>query len=244
MDACSKTLAGKIESDGFALVPGVYPTGECQHLAAELQRTLEQCADDATSLRRANGAIYGARNLIDVFPAAAVLWRRPRLLELLSAALSPACGLVRGLYFDKPPDCNWSLPWHQDLTIAVMDHAFPSALFKNRTMKAGVPHVEAPDEILHRMLTLRIHLDDAAEDNGPLQVLPATHIGRDADAPFRPPVTILAAAGDVLAMRPLLSHSSGVSAAGTSRHRRVIHLEFAADPHLPDGYRWRWFVPI
>jgi ectoine hydroxylase-related dioxygenase (phytanoyl-CoA dioxygenase family) len=92
------------------------------------------------------------------------------------------------------------------------------------------------------MLTLRIHLDDATEENGPLQVLPGSHTGRDATSPYRPPVTIFASAGDVLAMRPLLAHCSGPPQVGTQRHRRVIHLEFAAGPELPDGYRWHRFV--
>ena len=26
---------------------------------------------------------------------------------------------VRVLYFDKNPDANWAVPWHQDRTIAV-----------------------------------------------------------------------------------------------------------------------------
>jgi ectoine hydroxylase-related dioxygenase (phytanoyl-CoA dioxygenase family) len=111
-------------------------------------------------------------------------------------------------------------------------------------VKAGVPHVEAPDEVLRQMLTLRIHLDEVTAENGPLQVLPGTHTGRCAATPFRPPVTILADAGDVLAMRPLLSHASGVSQPGNSRHRRVVHLEFAAQRELSDGYRWHQFLPV
>ena len=178
-----------------------------------------------------------------MFPAAADLWRKPRLIELLTQALGPQFGLVRGLYFDKPPASTWSLPWHQDLTIAVRDHSLPSERFRNRTVKAGVPHVEAPDDVLRQMLTLRIHLDDATAENGPLQVLPGSHVGRDAPA-ASPPVTIFAAAGDVLAMRPLLSHASGVSHPDSQQHRRVIHLEFAGCRELPDGYQWHQFVPV
>jgi hypothetical protein len=44
-------------------------------------------------------------------------------------------------------------------------------------------------------------------------------------------------------MRPLLSHASGRSGEGTALHRRVLHLEFAADPVLPDGYQWHTFIP-
>lgn len=148
---------------------------------------------------------------------------------------------MRGLYFDKPPAGSWSLPWHRDLTIAVRDNTLPSRAFRNPTRKAGVPHVEAPDEVLRQMLTLRIHLDDATPENGPLQVIPGSHTSRESPGEG-PPVVVLAQAGDVLAMRPLLLHASGESKPGTMLHRRVIHLEFAAEERLPDGYAWRRFV--
>lgn len=56
-------------------------------------------------------------------------------------------------------------------------------------------------------------------------------------------VTIYADVGDVLAMRPLISHSSGASIQETKRHRRILHLEFARDQNLPDGFQWHDFVP-
>lgn len=153
-------------------------------------------------------------------------------------------GLVRGLFFDKPPDKTWTLPWHKDMSIAVADNTLASAHFSRPTCKAGVPHVIASDEVLRRMLTLRIHLDDVTNENGPLRVIPESHKsatcrGRGTEAA----VTVFASAGDVLAMRPLIDHSSGSSLPGTTRHRRILHLEFAADEELPDGYRWFHFTP-
>ncbi len=232
-----------LDIDGFTVLRGVFAADECRTMAASLIDALAACADGRAALRRANGALYVARNLLAIYPPAASLWRKPPLIELLRQVLGTNFGLVRGLYFDKPPEATWSLPWHQDLTIAVRDHSRPSEQFMNRTTKAGVPHVEAPDDVLRQMLTLRIHLDDATPDNGPLQVLPGTHGGRDAPA-TRPGVTILAAAGDVLAMRPLLSLCSGVSIPDTTSHRRVLHLEFAGCRDLPDGYGWHDFVAV
>jgi hypothetical protein len=233
----------QIHADGFAIVPSALSRQRCERVVADLGAALARCPNNPSVLRRAGGAVYGARNLLAVFPEARTVWRTPPLVEVLLAVLGSACGLVRGLYFDKPPESTWSLPWHQDLTIAVLDHALPSTHFRNPTVKAGVPHVEGPDELLREMLTLRIHLDDVTTENGPLVVLPGTHGSRDAPA-TRPPQTILAQAGDVLAMRPLLAHSSGASTAGTTRHRRILHLEFAARRELPDGYAWHDFVPL
>jgi len=242
MSAEEPSIVERLSDDGFATVESVFDAAECHKIIAELESVLVGGEDPKTVLRRANGAVYGARNLLTVFPQAATLWRKQPLINVLVEVLGPRFGLVRGLYFDKPPESTWSLPWHQDLTIAVKDHTLPSEQFRNRTTKGGVPHVEAPDELLRQMLTLRIHLDDVTNENGPLQVLPGTHVSRSAPSK-RPPVTILAKMGDALAMRPLLSHCSGVSTGETS-HRRVIHLEFAATPELPDGYQWHEYLPL
>jgi hypothetical protein len=234
-------MSSKTTPAGYAVVPGVFQPEECRAIAARVASALADCQDDAASLKRASGAIYGARNLLALFPEALSLWLRPPLVQLLTAVLGHEFGLVRGLFFDKPPASSWSLPWHRDLTIAVAEHLPALGRFRNPTTKAGVPHVEAPDDVLREMLTLRIHLDDATPENGPLRVIPGSHTSRDAPA-GEPPQTILAQAGDVLAMRPLLLHASGEAQAGTQLHRRVIHLEFAADEKLPDGYRWQRFV--
>lgn len=239
--------------DGFVVIPGIYSFEECRAIAQELTAALEARRDDSGTLQRASGVIYGARNLLEAFPPARDLWRRRPLVDLLIAALGPRFGLVRGLFFDKPPESTWSLPWHQDRTIAVTDNTIASPRFKSPTRKAGVPHIEAPDEVLEQMLTLRIHLDAATDENGPLVVLPESHRGAgvppadvesDARQGGRLPRVIHAAAGDVLAMRPLLYHCSGSSLPDTARHRRIVHLEFAAAPELPDGFCWHQFSSV
>jgi ectoine hydroxylase-related dioxygenase (phytanoyl-CoA dioxygenase family) len=147
------------------------------------------------------------------------------------------------LYFDKPPGRSWALPWHKDLTIAVQDNTRPSTHFGKPTRKAGVPHVEAPLELLQRMLTVRVHLDDITEENGPLRVIPGSHhTGKTVQLGETPPQSILTERGDVLLMRPLLVHCSNTAQPDTTRHRRILHLEFAATPELPDGYAWHTFL--
>src|SRR5262249_17161143 len=168
-----------------------------------------------------------------LWPAAASVWRRSPLMELLVAVLGGEFGLVRVLFFDKPPDRSWTLPWHKDLTIAVREHRENSRLFSKSTRKAGVPHMEAPLEALEKMLTIRIHLDDVTEENGPLRVMPGSHrSGKELQMRSTVPKNILVNQGDVLLMRPLLAHASGHAKADTQRHRRILHLEFAASAEL------------
>ncbi|MCY2977190.1 MAG: phytanoyl-CoA dioxygenase family protein [Planctomycetota bacterium] len=152
---------------------------------------------------------------------------------------------MRALFFDKPPDRTWSLPWHKDTSIAVKEHQAMSQSLTRPTVKAGVPHVIASDAILRQILTLRIHLDEVTDENGPLRVIPGSHVASDSDGiGVDRAVTIHAEIGDVLAMRPLISHASGSSAPNTQLHRRILHLEFAASETLPDGYQWHSFVRL
>jgi ectoine hydroxylase-related dioxygenase (phytanoyl-CoA dioxygenase family) len=181
---------------------------------------------------------------LTLWPGAAAAWRQPPLPEILTALLGAGHGLVRALFFDKPPERTWALPWHKDLTVAVRDNRLPSCAFTKPTLKAGVPHVEAPREVREQMVTVRIHLDDVTEENGPLKVLPGSHrTGKELRVGDIPAQGIVVQRGDVLLMRPLVAHSSGHSHPDTRRHRRILHLEFAASAELPDGYGWYDFRP-
>jgi phytanoyl-CoA dioxygenase PhyH len=234
--------ADAVDRDGFAVVPGVLPPARVEAVLAELMPRLE-VPEEATFVRSQRGNVYAARNVVSLYPQAAELWRVAPLPELLHELLGPRFGLVRVLFFDKPPEQTWSLPWHKDLTVAVRDNRLPSTCFARPTRKAGVPHVEAPREVLEAMLTVRVHLDDVTAENGPLQVLPGSHTTGKVLRLVGSPHSILVNRGDVLLMRPLLTHGSNASRPGTRRHRRILHLEFAAQPELPDGYAWHAFIP-
>jgi Phytanoyl-CoA dioxygenase (PhyH) len=230
----------QLEADGFALLPGVLTGDEVTATRAEWDEVSRQHADDPAILSN-DGPAYGARNLLQLWPRVVDLGRHPRLGSALLEALGPAAGIVRALFFDKPPGHSWALPWHKDYNIAVAEHG-SDGIFTKPTTKAGVPHVMAPEALLNAMLTARIHFDDVTPDNGPLRVLPGSHrfYATGEDEP-RGPFAVHCRAGDVLLMRPLLTHASGHSKAEAGLHRRIIHLECAASPELPDGYRWYSF---
>jgi ectoine hydroxylase-related dioxygenase (phytanoyl-CoA dioxygenase family) len=123
---------------------------------------------------RTRGGVYAIRNLLDVVPAVAELATSDKLIRLVQSALGSHVFPVRGILFDKTPDANWLVPWHQDLTISVKQR-LDIAGYGPWTIKAGVHHVQPPVEILDGMLSVRVHLDDCYERNGPLRVLPSTH---------------------------------------------------------------------
>jgi Phytanoyl-CoA dioxygenase (PhyH) len=106
--------------------------------------------------------------------------------------------------------------------------------------KAGVLYAHAPSWALSHIVALRIHLDASTSDNGPLRILPGTHslgVMSDADvfasARSRPHSDCIVGRGGVMAMYPLLVHSSGKSR--SSAPRRVLHIEYADSLAIAPG---------
>lgn len=231
-----------LAADGFLLVPNVFDAATVRSLITACDDALDAHRGDPAILADATGAVSGARDLFRLWPGAIDLARPLR--DVLLAELGTGGGVVRGLFFDKPPGHGWALPWHKDYTVAVRAHG-PLGRFRKPTTKAGIPHLEAPTELLTKMLTARVHLDDMTDENGPLRVVPGSHrFDHPADDEPRPPVVIRCQAGDVLLMRPLLTHASSHAAAATTMHRRIVHLECAPAGELGDGYEWREFVAL
>ena len=229
-----------LANDGYALLPGVFTLAEVASARESCARALGAESAASSLLADEGGPAYGARNLLRLWPDAVSLARAPKLTAPLLRILGPDAGIVRGLYFDKPPGSSWALPWHRDLTIAVKQHE-RLGKFNKPTLKAGVPHVVACAELLATMLIARIHLDPVTLRNGPLRVIPGSHASEAND---REPVIVNCDAGDVLLMRPLLLHASGHREADHLDHRRIVHLELAPNPILPDDYEWHDFVRI
>ncbi len=165
----------------------------------------------------------------------------PKLQALSKDLIGPSARLVRVIAFDKTPDINWGVPWHQDRTIAVKEKHETEG-FGPWSKKDGAVHVEPPTSLLEGMVTLRLHLDDCHVGNGPLEVVPGSHrLGRVSqadvitEARMRGGSICKTDAGDILAMRALTIHRSQ-KATNPSR-RRILHLEYAAED-LPSGLEW------
>ncbi len=217
-----------LERDGYAIVPRVFAPAAIDNLVL-------LTADLAAAPGRG-----GVRNLLGLGGIRALAASR-ELRDVIEPVLGPNCFAVRAICFDKTPAANWKVPWHQDLMVAVRASDPEARGYRAWSVKAGVPHVEPPVQMLEQMLAARIHLDDCGPDNGPLRVIPGSHrVGRLNDVELlrhsrKPVATCTGARGDVVLMRPLLVHAS--SAATAPVHRRVIHIEYAAC-ELPGGLEW------
>ena len=201
--------------------------------------TLEKLRADVDSSFTARRA--GIRNLLTRVPAVRELAQSVSVRTLVEKLLGPSARVVGGVSFDKQKDANWKVAWHQDLTIAVKQRLDVEG-YGAWSLKAGIQHVQPPTRILEQMLAVRVHLDDADENNGCLRVIPASHnLGRfqpDRITQLRHTACIVSCevrAGDIMIMRPLLLHASSVAL--VPKNRRVIHLEYCAAA-LPNGLEW------
>jgi len=148
---------------------------------------------------------------------------------------------VRAILFDKNPASNWSLAWHQDRTICVRERREVPG-FGPWTVKSGLLHVAPPFELLQRMVTIRIHLDDVPADNAPLLIAPGSHrFGLVREEAIDAVVAqcgvhaCIAEAGDIWVYATPILHASEAARLPTAR--RVLQVDYAGFD-LAGGLRW------
>lgn len=166
----------------------------------------------------------------------------PSVRALIEPVLGCAATAHRATLFDKPPDANWFVAWHQDLVVPVRERVDAPG-YGPWSQKADGWHVQPPRDVLEGLLAVRVDLDGSGVRNGGVKVLPGSHGGGvlgageiaawgGASAAVVPEVPRCGA----LCFRPLLLHAS--SRAVEPGHRRIVHLEFGP-AELPGGVRWR-----
>ena len=225
----------RFAQDGFQIITSLVNSSECDHLAAELTPLFEQ------QIKSSKSRIGGVRNLLRTNLLVSSFAISPAITELLRQATVSEVFPVRAIFFDKNPDANWLVPWHQDLAIAVAKQ-IETPGFTGWSVKDGTVHVHPPEEILASMITLRLHLDDCDASNGALKVIAGSHLSGKIPtgeiarhAPAEKQIICEVPKGGALLMRPLILHAS--SPAASPRHRRVLHLEYATQK-LPNGLEW------
>lgn len=204
---------------GFAIAPCVIEASEAAAALSEL---------DAANLNRSRA---GARHILGQ-PCVQRLANDLRVLYLAKKVLGENAFPFRATLFDKSPNSNWLVVWHQDTALPLHEKRETPG-WGPWSVKDGVTYAHAPANALEQVLALRIHLDVSAESNGPLRVIPGTHLrGVLADEELQKldseiePVTCTVDKGGVIAMRPLIVHASSKSQ--SPNPRRVLHIEYAA----------------
>lgn len=204
---------------GYFIDEQVFSDVECEQLL--------NAVADSSVIRRGRA---GSRHLMsqsDVRRAAS----DPRMLRIAHRALGTEAVPYRATLFEKSGVANWLVVWHQDTALPLRSQ-FDLPGWGPWSRKAGFLYAHAPSWALSHIVALRIHLDASTPDNGPLRILPGTHslgVMSDADvfalARSQVHVDCIVGRGGVMAMYPLLVHSSGKTSCRTPR--RVLHIEYA-----------------
>lgn len=216
-------------NNGFTTIEGFISPGQIKALTAELEMI---------SFPASAG---GIRNIEKKSSAVRNFCRSSHLLSTASKFLEGEATLVRAIFFNKTPDQNWLVTWHQDKTVAVSD-VFELEGWGPWSNKDGTHHVQPPLDVLNKMVTIRIHLDDATPENGCLRVIPDSHaMGNLSQEQINrcvennEPFNCTANKGDALVMRPHILHAS--SKATVPSQRRILHFEYS-DYKLPENITW------
>jgi hypothetical protein len=218
-----------IDERGYALIPDVWS-------AREVLALLVSLADLSSRPGRA-----GIRHVLHQ-PVVSVIANDRRLLDMAQSALGENAFPFRATLFDKAPDSNWLVSWHQDTALPLVEK-IETPGWGPWSVKDAFHYAHAPAYALNRVLALRLHFDDSTSANGPLRVLSGTHrmgVLTDEDiarlSAELQAVECLIAKGGILAMRPLLIHATAVQPPGKSQAvvpRRVLHIEYAAPGIVP-----------
>ncbi len=216
----------EIERHGYSIIPEVSLSAQTASLLERLQRT---------DLHRSRAGIRHAMKDTSI----AAFAQSAQLLAIAKIILGDIAIPFRATLFDKSPDANWLVVWHQDTALPLSERRETEG-WGPWSVKEGLIYAHAPADALSRVLALRVHLDASTIENGSLRVLPGTHnrgvLSDDAIhelAAQIDPVDCEVPEGGVLAMRPLIVHSSPKSQSKIPR--RVLHIEYAASRDAGNG---------
>jgi ectoine hydroxylase-related dioxygenase (phytanoyl-CoA dioxygenase family) len=215
-----------VERQGFTIIPNVADEAEFANGFGNLI--------SETARRSKAGVRHALR-----YSSVAALTQDSRLLHVAQDVLGRGAFPFRATLFDKSPEANWLVVWHQDTALPLRERRDAPG-WGPWSVKEGVNYAHAPESALNNVLALRFHLDDSTEENGPLRVLPGTHkLGVLSDDSIHQLSAQIAAVGclvprgGVLAMRPLLVHSS--PKLKTTATRRVLHIEYSISRTFAEG---------
>jgi hypothetical protein len=207
-----------IQDRGFAVIPSVFSS-------TEISAVSDALVESSLSHSRA-GIRHAMRD-----PAIARFANSRCLLDFASEVLGGVAIPFRATLFAKSSAANWLVIWHQDTALPLRKQR-QTPTWGPWSVKDAVFYAHAPAKALKQIIALRLHLDDSLPENGPLRILPGSHRRGVLDdkairelASASAPVDCPVERGGILAMRPLVVHSSSKSR--SEAPRRVLHIEYA-----------------
>ena len=152
----------EVEQRGFSIFPFMLSKDETGKIIRDLERS---------ELRRTKAGIRHALR----HEALRNLAAEPRLLSVARDILGQDATPFRATLFDNSPQANWLVVWHQD-TALPLRHWRDTPGWGPWSVKDGIVCTHAPASAFSKVVAIRVHLDDSNAENGPLRVLPGSHI--------------------------------------------------------------------
>ena len=221
-------MTTELERSGHKIIEGVYSERE---------------VDDILALLNSKGVEkkFGVRELLIKYPEISGKIFTEKLKNIIKQICPKYSQPIKSIYFDKPPNANWIVNWHQDLTINLKAKKDVPG-YKNWRVNEERAVVQPDRKMLESIFTIRIHLDDCTRENGALRVIKSSHAegiieiknwlknkkGEEHICEVRK--------GGLLLMRPLILHSSRRTE--NKMNRRVLHIELC-EHELPAGLEWK-----
>lgn len=224
----------ELSENGFTILPSIYSSGKIKKIIAFIDKI-----DTTKSTVRKSVDLFAIRQFLKDNSEISKLIFTKKFNSILQELAGNNFFVVKSIYFDKPQNSNWYVPYHQDLTISV-DKKIELKGFNYWTIKQNQFAVQPPLSILESIITIRIHLDKTDENNGALRVIAKSHLKKI----YKPQLidwkieleTICdVEKGGIMLMKPLLLHSSKRTT--NDKKRRVIHIEFS-NQELPIQLNW------
>ncbi|MDI1298156.1 phytanoyl-CoA dioxygenase family protein [Methylotenera sp.] len=219
----------KFDEIGFEVLENILTEDEVRTLLEVLK---------AQKLKPLGG---GIRRIEQLIPEVAALSKSEKLISIARSYLVGEPQFVRAIFFDKTPENNWFVTWHQDRTVTVSER-FEQSGWGPWSLKAGAWHVQPPLAVLESMITIRLNLDPSTISNGCLKFIPGSHkngVIKSAQVQEHikngEPTYCEALSGSAIVMRPHIFHAS--EKAITKTRRRVLHFEYSSY-QLPHEVSW------
>ena len=214
------SLLKQLNQNGFLILESVLPNSPLEDLRKNLISIGHEKAGTRNLLH--NRWCIDLANSLKVHPS-------------LKGLLPDKAVAVQCTYFMKSVANNWLVPPHRDQFIPVRKCLNRSG-WSAWSTKEGLTFVRPPQTVLESLVSVRFHVDDNSARNGPLEVVPKSHIDEGVNTTTRVPCYVRR--GGVLVFKPLLLHTSSKVLEG---QRRVLHFLYAP-PKLPDGLEWAIMV--
>ncbi len=108
----------KLEEEGFCILPEILSKTDLKKILTRIESIdLSSQENNEKTIRQRKSKLYAIRHFLKVIPEIRPILRNLSLESSLKEFLLPDSFIINSILFDKVPESNWKVPWHQDVII-------------------------------------------------------------------------------------------------------------------------------